>query len=58
MRFSQAQTILLLCIINCFVNFNVCYPIPKSARDKGFVYLHEVDPTILVSLRYFSDEIL
>lgn len=56
MRFLQAQTILLLCIINCLVSFKVCIPIPQYARDKGFVYLHEVDPTILVSLRYYSDE--
>jgi D-alanyl-D-alanine dipeptidase len=28
----------------------------KEARQKGFVYLHEIDPSIQVSLRYYSDE--
>ncbi len=56
MNFLKQKTILSLYIINCFMSFNVCYPIPQFARDKGFVYLHEVDPTILVSLRYYSNE--
>lgn len=30
--------------------------IPEEARSKGFVYLSEIDPTILTSLRYYSDE--
>src|SRR5260221_6012467 len=41
-------------LINCCVNFEM-YPIPQWAREKGFVYLHEVDPTILVSLRYYGN---
>jgi D-alanyl-D-alanine dipeptidase len=56
MYFLRQKTILSLCIINGFMSFNMCYPIPQHARDKGFVYLHEVDPTILVSLRYYSNE--
>jgi D-alanyl-D-alanine dipeptidase len=28
----------------------------KEARQKGFVYLHEIDPTIQVSLRYYGNE--
>ena len=36
--------------------FTSCFSISQQARDKGFVYLSEVDPTILVSLRYFSNE--
>lgn len=28
----------------------------EEAKAKGFVYLHEIDPTILVSLRYTTDE--
>ena len=39
----------------CMV-FIPCYSISQEARDKGFVYLSEVDPTILVSLRYYSNE--
>ncbi len=33
-----------------------CYALSDSAREKGFVYLHEIDPTILVSLRYLTHE--
>ena len=32
------------------------YTLSPQARAQGFVYLHEVDPTILVSLRYHSNE--
>lgn len=35
---------------------NGCFALSDEARAKGFVYLHEVDPTILVSLRYASNE--
>lgn len=56
MRLLQVKSIVLFCIINGVMNFQLCYPIPQDARDKGFVYLHEVDPTILVSLRYCGDE--
>lgn len=33
-----------------------CIALSDEARAKGFVYLHEIDPTILVSLRYYSNE--
>jgi D-alanyl-D-alanine dipeptidase len=36
--------------------FNVLYPLTDDVRAKGFVYLHEVDPTIRVSLRYQTNE--
>ena len=39
-----------------FTMFGSCSPLSEEARAKGFVYLHEVDPTILVSLRYHSNE--
>lgn len=32
------------------------YALSPEAREKGFVYLHEIDPSIQVSLRYYSDE--
>lgn len=32
------------------------YALSTEDRAKGFVYLHEVDPTILVSLRYLTHE--
>jgi D-alanyl-D-alanine dipeptidase len=30
--------------------------IPQEFRNKGFVYLHEIDPTIQVSVRYATNE--
>lgn len=33
-----------------------CYTLSEKIRSKGFVYLHEIDPTILVSLRYNTYE--
>ena len=56
MHFFKQKIIVLLGVINCFMNFELCYSIPHYARDKGFIYLSEVDPTILVSLRYCTDE--
>lgn len=56
MNFIKQKNLLLLLIINFFINFGSCLAISEIARSKGFVYLHEVDPTILVSLRYNSNE--
>ena len=39
-----------------FTMVGFCFSLSEEARSKGFVYLHEVDPTILVSLRYHSNE--
>ena len=50
---------LLWKVISCLMiiqMFQMCYAIPEEMREKGFVYLHEVDPTILVSLRYYTNE--
>jgi D-alanyl-D-alanine dipeptidase len=33
-----------------------CGALSEQARAKGFVYLHEVDPTILASLRYATSD--
>lgn len=33
-----------------------CLALSTEAREKGFVYMHEVDPTILISPRYASRE--
>lgn len=49
------NTFLMLMII-CFASFDRCIAMSEEARSKGFVYLHEIDPTILVSLRYYTDE--
>lgn len=34
----------------------LCNALASEVRAKGFVYLHEVDPTILISPRYYSNE--
>ena len=39
-----------------FITSGLCFSLSQDARSKGFVYLHEVDPTIRVSLRYNSNE--
>ena len=41
-------------IITYFCYFNITYSLSLSeeARSKGFVYLNEIDPTIIISTRY------
>lgn len=53
---SSYKKILLLSLVSCSMFVKLCYSIPQEARDKGFVYLSEIDPTILVSLRYYGNE--
>jgi D-alanyl-D-alanine dipeptidase len=56
MYFVQRKKLLFLFIIGCCIDFGSCCALSPEARAKDFVYLHEVDPTILVSLRYKSNE--
>jgi len=56
MYFIKQKKFSFLLAVNCFFAFSICIAIPQEARDKGFVYLHEIDPTILTSLRYHSNE--
>jgi len=56
MHFVKVKKYVWLSVISCSLFFNVCYPMPEYARDKGFVYLHEIDPTIVVSPRYYGNE--
>lgn len=46
----------LICFLTLIIIFNISVALSPQARAKGFVYLHEVDPTILVSLRYLNNE--
>ncbi len=50
------QLFMVLGLLMTMVNNGACYALPPEARAQGFVYLHEVDPTIQVSLRYNSNE--
>jgi D-alanyl-D-alanine dipeptidase len=44
---------LMLCLL---LGQRMCQALPEEARAKGFVYLHEVDPTIKISPRYYGTE--
>ena len=55
MNYIHKKNILLL-LINCFAAFEYCPAMEHAVKAKDFVYLAEVDPTILVSLRYISNE--
>jgi len=52
---SMKRSFLLL-IVYCFVFLQNGAALSDYARSKGFVYLHEIDPTIRTSLRYISSE--
>lgn len=43
-------------IVSCAFIMESCYSLTPTARLKDFVYLHEIDPTILVSIRYATTE--
>jgi len=48
---------IILLLISYFIVTQNCYPeLSPEARARGFVYLHEIDPTIQVSLRYATNE--
>jgi zinc D-Ala-D-Ala dipeptidase len=49
---NYIKQLLFLSLCNCLAIF----ALTDQERSKGFVYLHEIDPTILVSLRYKSNE--
>lgn len=43
-------------LVNLFLFSSVAFGLSKEAIDKNFVYLHDVDSTILTSLRYKTPE--
>jgi zinc D-Ala-D-Ala dipeptidase len=43
----------LIFLNSLFVVIN-CFALSDEARAKGFVYLHEIDPTIVISPRYYD----
>ncbi len=47
---------LFLFAATCFMAVQGCLALSPDARAKGFVFLHEVDPTIKISLRYATSE--
>src|SRR5438128_1214282 len=51
----MVKSLFLLWVV-MIVNVGSCFALSEYARSKGFVYLHEVDPTIVISLRYYTDK--
>ena len=56
MFFDKQKKFLFFLLAHCFLVFGCCSGLCESARSKGFVYVHEIDPTIRVSLRYNTSE--
>lgn len=56
MNFVGYKRTFTFLILPFLITFGSCFALSEAARSKGFVYLHEIDPTILVSVRYNSDE--
>jgi zinc D-Ala-D-Ala dipeptidase len=44
---------IMICVL---LGQGVCQALPEEARAQGFVYLHEIDPTIKISPRYYGNE--
>lgn len=55
MTFSSRNICMILTILTFGASLNGRELAPQ-AREKGFVYLREIDPTIQVSLRYYGNE--
>lgn len=53
MRLFIRKSLLLLVVAGSFLA-SQCFAMEEVGRAKGFVYLNEIDPTILVSLRYIT----
>lgn len=56
MFFVRPKNYLLLLALGCLFACAGCFGLCELARSKGFVYLHEIDPTIRVSMRYCTSE--
>ncbi len=50
------KNIALSLVCSLLLSLNTAYALTPEARAKGFVYLHEIDNSIQVSLRYHSAE--
>lgn len=50
------QLFRLSVVCSLLLSLSTAHALTPEARAKGFVYLHEIDPTIKVSPRYHSDE--
>jgi len=46
----------LFIFLSCLLPAQLCNALSEHAKANGFVYLHEVDPTIIISLRYATQE--
>ena len=49
-------TCILLIVLTVTGTACLCLALSNQARNKGFVYIHEIDPTIIISARYAGTE--
>lgn len=56
MSFVKRNDLFFLTIIISLISFGSCFALSQYARQKGFVELSEIDPTIMTSLRYITKE--
>lgn len=56
MLFNKIKKVIFLFSVYSLTAMHNCHTLSDAARKKGFVFLHEVDPTILTSLRYATNE--
>jgi len=50
---QKVLSLLWCCLL---FSFNGIFSLSDFAREKGFVYLHEIDPTIVTSVRYCTND--
>lgn len=50
------KKVFVLSVLYSFMAFAPCLCLSEDARSKGFVYIHEVDPSIIISPRYSTSE--
>src|ERR1700735_3295979 len=56
MKIFNQKNFFHVTLLSCLISFASCFGLSKEASSKGFVYLHDVDPSIRISLRYIGDE--
>ncbi len=56
MQNTISRTILFLCLLNSFIVPHAHLALCQEAINKGFVYLHDIDNSIIISPRYASNE--
>ena len=50
------KNVFFLFLLNFLITMGSCFAISQEAKDKGFVYLSDIDPTIITCVRYATNE--